>query len=83
MTSPPLNIISTAETLLLYESKLKMDANPEFIEEVKLGLQDAEAGRWVRDEDIEAFTRPTNAPLELPGLMVGPPNLPQPPRIKP
>ena len=29
--------------------------NPQFVEEVKLGLKDAEEGRWVWDEDLEGW----------------------------
>lgn len=38
----------------------------EFTEEVKLGLKDAEEGRWVWDEDLDMFTRSaTLDPSEL------------------
>ena len=29
--------------------------NPQFVEEVKRGLKDAEEGRWVWDEDLEGW----------------------------
>ena len=37
--------------------------NPQFIEEVKLGLKDAEEGRWVWDEDLQEW--PNGAALLL------------------
>ncbi len=35
----------------------QIDSCGEFIEEVKLGLKDSAEGRWVRDEDLDMFTR--------------------------
>jgi hypothetical protein len=35
----------------------QMDSSGEFIEEVKLGLKDAEEGRWVWDEDLDMYTK--------------------------
>ncbi|MCH8310586.1 MAG: SocA family protein [Chloroflexi bacterium] len=33
-----------------------LDSSGEFLEEVELSFADADAGRWVRDEDLDAFT---------------------------
>jgi hypothetical protein len=32
-------------------------ASGEFLEEVELGFEDADGGRWVRDEDLDVFTK--------------------------
>lgn len=48
------------------KAQKQLDSCGEFIEEVKLGLKDAEEGHWVWDEDLDMFTRSeTLDPSEL------------------